>query len=453
VSRELARPKASGQADLDESRTPGDGMSMTMANAPQGYYAASAKPAAAHATLSGPINADVCVIGAGYTGLSAALHLAQSGAKVAVLEADTVGFAASGRNGGQIHTGHRKTQAYLETWLGKIHARELWDLCEESKAAVRLLVRAHSIDCDLKNGLVIAAHNRAAIADLARETEHLSKHYGYAAARMLDRDETERVLGTRAYPAARMDLGGGHLHPLNYARGLASAAARAGARIFEHSRVVTFDEDRAGVHARCRHGTVRAGRLLLACDAFSGDIAPELAKFIGQLESFVTATAPLGEKLCAAVLPCDAAVADTRHVLDYYRKSADGRMLYAGRESYWTTPKDIAAIVRPRMLSVFPELRDVPTEYAWSGTVGITATRMPHFGRLSERVLFAHGYSGQGVALASLGGRLLAEAALGNPERFEVFARVPATPFPGGRLLRKPIVSAALMWFKLMDAL
>ncbi|HVV66270.1 MAG TPA: FAD-binding oxidoreductase [Rhizomicrobium sp.] len=426
---------------------------MTLANPPQGFYAASAGPALQRPRLSGAARADFCVVGAGYTGLSAALHLAEAGASVTVLEAQEAGFAASGRNGGQIHTGHRKTQEELERWLGPIHARDLWDMSEEAKAHVRALVRAHAIDCDLKDGLVIAAHNRRAVGPLARETEYLSRHYGYGAARMMNAHETARQLGARAYPAARMDRGGGHLHPLNYARGLAAAAQAAGARIFERSRVVAIDEDRAGVNARTEEGIVAADRLLLACDAFSGEIAPQLAPFIGLLESFVTATAPLGEKLNAEVLPCDAAVADTRHVLDYYRKSADGRMLYAGRESYWTTPSDIAAIVRPRMLDVFPQLGGVATEYAWRGTVGITVTRMPHFGRLSKRVLFAHGYSGQGVALATLGGKLLAEAALGRPERFEVFARVPAKPFPGGAFLRKPLVSAALTWFKLMDRL
>ena len=423
-----------------------------MTDLPQGYYAASATPAPVRPRLGGSVKADVCVIGAGYTGLSAALHLAQSGAKVVVLEADTVGFAASGRNGGQIHTGHRKTQEELERWLGEIHARALWDLCEEAKVTLRQLVRMHAIDCDLKDGLVIAAHNKSAIGPVAHETEYLAKNYGYSQARMMDAAETAKQLGTTAYPAARYDMGGGHLHPLNYARGLAAAAEQAGAQIFEHSRAVALDEDKAGANVRSAQGVVSAGQVLLATDAFSGDIAPELAKYIGHVESFVTATEPLGEELNAKVLPCDAAVADTRHVLDYYRKSADGRMLYAGRESYWTIPNDIAAIVRPRMLQVFPNLRDVKTEYAWSGAVGITATRMPHFGRLSKRILFAHGYSGQGVALATLGGKLLAEAALGQTERFDVFARVPATAFPGGALLRKPLVSVALMWFKLMDS-
>jgi gamma-glutamylputrescine oxidase len=420
---------------------------------PQGYYAASAHGAPARPRLSGTVAADIGVIGAGYTGLSAALHLARAGARVAVLEAESVGFAASGRNGGQIHTGLRKDQPELERWLGEGHARALWDLTEEAKATVRALVREHAIDCALKDGLVIAAHNETAARELAEDTEHLACVYDYGAARMMDAAETARQLGTGIYPAARYDSGGGHLHPLDFARGLAAAAETAGAAIYEQSRVLALDEDAAGANLRTAGGLVTAGHVLLATDAFSGAVAPQLAQYIGHVESFICATAPLGAALNAEVLPCDAAVADTRHVLDYYRKSADGRMLFAGRESYWSIPSDIAGLVRPRMAHVYPVLKDVPIEYAWSGAVGITRTRMPHFGRLSKRILFAHGYSGQGVALATMGGKLMAEAALGQPERFDVFARVPAEPFPGGQLLRRPLVAAALMWFKLVDAL
>lgn len=437
---------------LDRAPKPREAKDMADPNPPQGFYAVSAGTPPARPRLTGTVKADACVIGAGFTGLSAALTLAQSGAKVVVLEAETVGFAASGRNGGQIHTGHRKTQEELERWLGNVHARDLWDLCEESKTLLRENLRAHAIDCDLKDGLVIAAHNKGAIPALAEETEYLVKYYGYSQMRMMDAAETVRQLGTEAYPAARYDMGGGHIHPLKYARGMAVAAEKAGAQIFEHSRVRAIDEDRAGANVRCADGLVTADHILLATDAFIADLAPQLAKYIGHVESFVSATEPLDEELNAKVLPCDAAVADTRHVLDYYRKSADGRMLYAGRESYWTIPKDIAAVVRPRMLSVFPNLASVKTEYAWSGDVGITATRMPHLGRLSPRMLFAYGYSGQGVALTNIGGKVMAEAVLGKPERFEALARVPPTPFPGGALLRKPLVSGALMWFKLMDS-
>jgi len=420
---------------------------------PQGYYAASAGPAPPRTRLDGAVCADICVIGAGYTGLSTALHAAQAGARVELIEAHAVGFGASGRNGGQIHTGLRKDQADLERWLGPQHARDLWLLTEESKALVRSLVQSHRMDCELKAGLVIAAHNQAAVRALAEDTDHLASTYHYSQARMMDAGETQAQLGTSMYPAARFDAGGGHLHPLLFARGLALAAEAAGATIREQSAALSLEREKDRLCVRTEHGCVTADRVVLACDSFSAGIAPELDAYIGHVESFVTATAPLPPALAERIIPSDAAVADTRHVLDYYRKSADRRLLFAGREAYFGMPSDIAALVRPRMLKVFPELAAIPTDYAWSGTVGITVTRMPHFGRLSDRILFAHGYSGQGVALATLGGKLLAEAALGHPERFDVFAKVPARAFPGGRALRKPLIAAALMTYKLLDAL
>jgi gamma-glutamylputrescine oxidase len=420
---------------------------------PQGYYAASIAPEPPRPALNGRRTCDICVVGGGYTGLSAALHAAESGARVVLLEAQRVGFGASGRNGGQIHTGLRKEQSELEAWLGAAHARDLWSLSEEAKALLRALVSRHEIACELRTGLITAAHDARAARALEKETEHLQRSYGYRAMRMLDAAETTRQTGSRLYRGARFDEGGGHLHPLLYARGLARASEAAGAAIFEESQVGAIENVQGPVQLRCASGSVAADRVILATDAYTGAIAPELDRFIGHVESFVTATAPLPPSLANEILPGDAAVADTRHVLDYYRKSADGRLLFAGREAYFGMPADIAALVRPRMLRVFPQLRDVATEYAWSGTVGITVTRMPHFGKLSERVLFTHGYSGQGVALATLGGRLLAEAATGHNERFDVFARVPSRPFPGGSWLRRPLIAAALLAYKVADAL
>lgn len=421
-----------------------------MTESPQGYYAASAGVTARRPALSGKRSADICVVGAGYTGLSAALHAAQSGARVIVLEAHQVGFAASGRNGGQIHTGTRKDQRELETWLGAEHARDLWSLSQEAKSLVRALIARHGISCELLPGLVTAAHDRRALSVLADEAEHLSRVYGYTRARMLSAEETVAKTGSKIYCGGRLDEDGGHLHPLLYARGLAAAAESAGAEICEDSTVVAIEES-GGVELRCAHGSVVAARAILATDAYTETLAPRLGRYIGCLESFITATAPLPPHLAAEILPDSPAVADTRHVLDYYRKSADRRLLFAGREAYFGIPRDFAKLVRPRMLRVFPQLRDVPTEFAWSGTVGITVTRMPYFGKLSERILFGFGYSGQGVALATMGGRLLAEAAMGHEERFGVFARVPARPFPGGRLLRRPLIAAALFAYKLAD--
>ncbi len=423
------------------------------ASAPQGYYAASSETPPLRPALSGDVHADVCIVGGGFTGLSAALHLAEAGAKVVLVEAEKIAFAASGRNGGQIHTGQRMDQAVLEKWLGETHARDLWTLSEEAKQTVRDLAARHEIDCDLRDGLIIAAHDKAALKALTEDFGHLAREYGYAAARMMDADETRATIGSALYPGARLDMGGGHLHPLKFARGLAAAAERAGARLFEQSAVQSVETGRPTVTVKTGGGTVSAAHALLACDAFTGQLVPALAKYIAHVESFIIATAPLDDEMNARVLPSDCAVADTRHVLDYYRKSADRRLLFAGREAYWNPPADIAELVRPRMLTVFPQLEHVTVEYAWRGTVGITRTRMPHFGRLNERVLFVHGYSGQGVAMANLGGKLLAEAVLGKPERFDVLARVPAKPFPGGPLLRKPLVTASLLAFKVLDAL
>lgn len=420
---------------------------------PQTYYHASAGPPPAFARLDGRIEAEFCIIGGGFTGLSAALALAENGARPVLLEAQSIGFGASGRNGGQIHTGLRKDQAALERWLGPGHASDLWRLSEESKALLRGLIARYGIDCALSDGLIIAAHNRRALAHLAGDTAHLAAAYGYDLARMADAEETSALTGTPVYAGARVDRGGGHLHPLALARGLAGAAVAAGASLFEHSAALALEADAAGVTVHTAGGAVRAKRVLVACDAWSAALLPELAPYIAHVESFIIASAPLPDALYDSVLPSNAAVADTRHVLDYYRKSADRRLLFAGRESYWSPPADIAALVRPRMLEVFPQLRGVRVDYAWSGAVGITRTRMPHFGTSGERILFAYGYSGQGVAHAVLGGQLMAEAALGKPERFEVFARVPAAKFPGGSFLRKPMVAAALYAFKLLDAL
>jgi gamma-glutamylputrescine oxidase len=269
---------------------------------------------------------------------------------------------------------------------------------------------------------------------------------------MLSMQECTEETGSTIYCGGRFDSGGGHLHPLLYARGLADAAERAGAEICERSAVLGIEPADSGIELTCTGGRVNAGRAIVAADAFAGKLLPSLERYIGHVESFVTATAALPPALSDAILPHNFAAADTRHVLDYYRKSFDGRLLFAGREACFGRPSDIAALVRPRLLRVFPQLREIPIDYAWSGTVGITVTRMPHFGKIAERLLFAHGYSGQGVVLATLGGCLLAEAALGREERFEVVARVPARAFPGGRALKRPLLAAALFAYKLTDA-
>jgi gamma-glutamylputrescine oxidase len=423
------------------------------ASEPQGYYAASVGSQIRFAPLHGTARADVCIVGAGYTGLSAALHSAAAGASAIVLESERVGFGASGRNGGQIHPGHRLGQIQLERWLGEQAARDLWKISEDAVSLVRDLTKTHAPGSELKDGLLIAAHDNTAMRELAAETEHLQGRYGRSGLRMLRREEVERAVGTAIYPGGRFDAGGGHLHPLRYALGLAVGASKAGAVIHERSRVVAIDTGTRRATVRTASGAVEADKVLVACDAYTGKIAPSLAPYIGHVESFIAATEPLDPSVGDRILPSDWAVSDTRHVLDYYRKSSDGRLLFAGRESYWNPPKNIAALVRPRMLQVFPLLKQVRIDYAWSGTVGITYTRMPHFGRCGDRMLFGLGYSGHGVALATMGGKALAEAALGHSDEFETLVAVPARPFPGPSWLRKPMITTALLWYKLQDAL
>src|SRR5689334_2829056 len=251
-----------------------------MQNIDHNYYRASLTPDSPRPPLRGNIKADICIVGGGFTGLAAALHLAQSGARVALVEAETIGWRASGRNGGQIHTGYRQTQAQLEHWLGKARARDLWSLSEEAKALVRDMAARYAPDCALKDGLVIAAHDRAAARSLAEDTEYLQQHYSYNAARTLNTDETARVLGTNVYPASRFDSGGGHLQPLAFARGVAKAAEDAGAQLYESTRARRMQSDARRVRVTCDSGSVEADRAILACDAFTGELVPELAPYM-----------------------------------------------------------------------------------------------------------------------------------------------------------------------------
>lgn len=418
---------------------------------PNSYYAEAAVGAELRAPLRGDAKADVVVVGGGYTGLSATLHLAEAGAKVVLLEVARVGFAASGRNGGQIHSGFRKDQAELEKWLGVERARGLWTIAEEAKALVRERVRGHAIDCALTDGVIIAAHSRRAARALDADTRYLNENYGYANARALTAQETNSLIGTTIYFGGRHDLGGGHLQPLAFALGLARAAESAGAKIYEETRALSLNTDVKGVKVATDGGSITADRAVLACDAFTPALAPELARYLATVDSHIVATEPLNNELREKILIGNPAVADTRHVVDYYRLSADHRLLFAGGEYIFGKVKDIPALVRPHMLKVFPQLRDVLITHAWGGTVGITRTRMPHFGRLNARTLFAYGYSGHGVALSVMGGKLLAEAALGKSERFDLMASVPAKPFPGGQALRPSLVAATLLGLKLAD--
>ncbi len=416
------------------------------------WYEATAHPAPARPPLRGDVVADVCVVGAGYAGLSAALHLAETGRSVILLEARTVGGGASGRNGGQIHSGQRQEQETLEKTLGDAHARRLWTLAEDAKALVRSLIARHAIDCDLRDGIIHAAWKPRDAAPLRAYVEHMAAHYGYVQ-RWVEKKDVPSLVATGRYHGAVVDPGGGQLHALNYARGLAAAAEAAGTRIHEATPALSCDTGTSGVTLRTPSGTVRAAHAVLACDTWLGTLDPAAGARALAINSFIAVTQPLGPR-SQALIPSNLAVADTKFVVDYYRLTQDGRLLFGGGENYTPRyPADLKAFVSRPIQRVFPQLAGVGLDYAWGGPVGVTLSRLPHFGRTGTRTLFAHGFSGQGVALATLAGQLMAETVAGVSERFDIFAKLRHRTFPGGRLLRTPLMALGMAWYALKDRL
>lgn len=416
------------------------------------WYEATRHAAPSRSAMDGPRRFDVAIVGAGYTGLSTALHLAERGYKVAVLEAERVAFGASGRNGGQVSTGQRRGIDEIAQTYGPDAARNLWSLAEEAKLLVRDIIERHSIDCDLTPRIIDAGHNGREAEGLRHYVDHLQTVHGYTHARFLEGDAFRAVLNSPAYAAGILDDGGFHLHPLNYALGLARAAEAQGAKVFEQVRVHAIRPG-AAVRLETSAGEVRADAAILACNGYLDDLAPTLANRIMPLNNFIVATEPLGDD-AQALIPSAAAVADTRFVINYFRLSTDARLLFGGGETYsFRFPADIKAFVRPHLLGVFPSLKNARLDYGWGGTLAITRPRLPCFVRLEGNLLAACGYSGHGISIGTLAGRLLAEAIAGQTERFDVMAKIAPPPFPGGTMLRLPLLVLATLWYRLRDRL
>jgi gamma-glutamylputrescine oxidase len=415
---------------------------------PASYYAATAPLLDPLPALKGAVRADVCVIGAGYTGLSAALHLAQRGYSVVVLDAHRVGFGASGRNGGQVSSGQRIEQDAIEKMVGREDARKLWDIGEAAKHLVQDLIARHSIDCGWKPGVLHADWRARDVPHTHAYADKLAAEYGYNQVEKLDRDAVQALVKSPAYQGGALDHGAGHLHPLRYCLGLARAAMATGAQIYEQSLVVDIQQGpRATVQTQTGH--VDAEHVILATNGYLGGLVPQVAARVMPINNFIVATEPLP---AGHVLMRDIAVADSKFVINYFRLSEDGRLLFGGGESYGYRFPDIEATVRKPMTQVFPQLRDVKITHAWGGTLAITVTRLPHFARIG-RMLSAAGYSGAGVGMATLAGQILAETVAGQSERFDIMARVPLPAFPGGRALRNPLLVLAMTWFSLRDRL
>ena len=417
---------------------------------PPSWYAASADPLPAFAPAAGKLKADVCIVGGGYTGLSAALHLAGRGYDVVLVEAQRVGFGASGRNGGQVGSGQLLGQDDLEALLGRDMAHRLWLLGEEAKALVQALIRDHKMNLAFHPGILYTCNQASQVAKAHALAEKMRTDYGYDALDPLGRAATRAIVNSDAYHGGVLDHGAGHIHPLRYAFGLARAAEAAGARIFEASEVVRIDPGPKAL-VQTGHCEVAADYVILACNGYLGGLNSQIAARVMPLNNFILATEPLGMR-ASGVLTRGVAVADSKFVVNYFRLSEDGRLLFGGGETYgYRFPQDIAATVRAPMLRIFPHLADVQIDYAWGGTLAITRSRMPCFARLAPNILNASGYSGYGVAMATMAGKVLAEAVAGQAERFDLLASVPGPDFPGGAALRWPLLVLAMTWFSLRD--
>lgn len=417
------------------------------------YWASEPEPPA-RPPLTGEAQCDVGIVGGGIAGLSAALHLAQRGYRVALLEAERIGWGASGRSGAQAIFGVAASQEKLGALVGEADARRVWDMSVEALALLRALIAGHGIDCDYVAGQLHVAIKPRHLEELTQWCTELHQHYGYSSVQLLNPQATRELVNSERYIGGLLDTNSGHIHPLKYVRGLAAAAERAGATLHEGARVLRHERRDGTLRLVTGQGTLACRQIVFAGNAWLGATVPHLARRIMPVGTYIVATEPLGEATAHALLPRNTAVTDINWVLDYFRLSHDHRLLFGGRVSYsGLDPFNTAEATRRRMLAVFPQLKDARISHAWGGYVDITMNRAPDFGRLEPDVYYLQGFSGHGIALTGLAGKLVAEAIAGTAERFDVFARIPHREFPGGALLRRPALVLAMLYYRLRDLL
>jgi len=420
---------------------------------PDSWYVATAQGIQDRPALEEDLTADVCVIGGGFTGLSAALNLAEFGKSVVLLEAERIGFGASGRNGGLVGSGQRIEVMDAEKQFGVERSRQLWNFAELAKDEIRNRVAKHDIDCDLQKGQFVGVHKRSYVGWAQQLSDVLTERYDYPFCSSVDREEVPDYVATRKYFEGFYDPAALTLHPLNYTLGLARAAEKAGVKVFENSRVTTYSRTDPAI-VKTATGQVKASFIVLACNGYLGNLEPRSAGKIMPINNFMIATEPLGAERARELISGRFGVHDTRFVVNYYRISDDHRLLFGGGENYRPGfPKDIGKFVRPYMLNIFPQLKDVGVDYAWGGTLSVTVNRLPHLGRLEPNVYFGQGYSGHGISTANFAGKVIAEAVAGVSGRFDVFANLPTRTFPGGTLMRYPGMVLGMLYYTLKDRL
>jgi len=427
-------------------------MNPKLSQYPDSYYAATANRSLDLPALRGDASADVCIIGGGYTGLSSAVHLAKRGYRVVLLEAERIGWGASGRNGGQCTVGQRQPQEILEDKFGPVEARRLWDLSVEAVDLVRELIQRFGISCDLKRGNLQVAAKHSDAEWYRGHADHMQSIYGLDC-RYVEAEELNYLAGTGVFRGGLVETSSAHLHPLNYALGLAAAARSLGVQMYEQSRVSAYDQA-TPTTVRTAQGCVKARYVVLACNGYLGRLEPRVAGHIMPINNFVLATEPLSGERQQSINPQDLCMYDAKFVVNYWKLTGDGRFLFGGGENYTKRfPADIKSFVRKYLLQLYPSADDLRIDYGWGGTLAVTMNRLPCFGRLPPDIYYAMGFSGHGVQMATLAGKLIAEAVAGTAERFDVMARIPSPSFPGGTLLRWPGLVAGMLYHALKDRL
>jgi len=415
------------------------------------YYAATVNSDTHYPQLRGAQSADVCVIGAGFTGISTALHLAERGYNVHVVEANKTGWGASGRNGGQIIGGISGEETLARKNSPRMQEM-IWDMRWAGHKIIRDRVQKYDIECDLKFGYMDVAIKKRHMRDLEAEHERLEKHDFPYPVRMLTREETQETIGTKAYIGALKNMGNGHLHPLNLCVGEARAAVSQGATIYENSPVLKIERgSRAKVVTET--GSVSADFVVLAGNAYH-ELERKLRGIMFPVNSFITATEPLSAETVASINPQDLAVCDPNYILEYFRLSADKRLLFGGRCNYFgSDPAVIKQNLRPRMLKIYPQLADVKLEFAWGGTIGVPINRVPQIGRVATNIFYCQGYSGHGVNVTHLAGQIMADAVGGTLERFDLFANSKSMTIPGAHIFGRHMVALGMLFYQLKDRL
>lgn len=397
-------------------------------------------------------HADVCVIGAGFFGLSAALELAEKGKKVIVLEGARVGFGASGRSGGQAINGFEEGIDEYVKQVGADKARQLWEMSLEAIDIIDERITKYGIQCDWKKGYATLALNDRRMDDLIEIEKESHEHFGYQNMQLWDKTQLKQYLGSDIYVGGLYDSNSGHLHPLNYCLGLAKACLDLGVQIFEQSPVVDMVDKNNNVEVKTDQSAVISQDVILATNAYIDALPKSIHHGINRkilpVESFIIATEPLSQTMADSVINNGMSVCDNNLLLDYYRLSADNRLLFGSDSS---SEKEMIAIMRQNMLRVFPQLENVKIDYGWAGPIDMTLNSTPHFGRISPHIYFAHGYSGHGVALTGLAGRIVAEAILGNDERLSIFESLKVPSVYGGRIIKNLATKIGVQYYKFLD--